>query len=74
MVLLTMTRVLLLAALMALVLAGPAEAYVDPGAGSMLMQLLLGGVMAGLVLLRSSWERVRGWFQRRPAAPPDKVA
>ena len=34
----------------------------DPGTGSMLMQLLLGGIMAVLVLLRSSWERVLGWF------------
>ena len=69
----TMTEVLLLAALMVLMLAGPADAYVDPGAGSMLMQLLLGGAMAGLVMLRSRWERVRGWFQRRPDASPDKV-
>lgn len=65
--------VLLLAALVVFVTAGPAEAYVDPGAGSMLMQLLLGGVMAGLVLLRSSWVRVRDWLQRRLTSSPDKV-
>jgi hypothetical protein len=68
-----MTAVLLLAVLVVLVAAGPAEAYVDPGAGSMLMQLLLGGVMAGLVLLRSSWVRMREWFQRRLTSSPDKV-
>ena len=60
-----MIVVFLLAALAVVVTAGPAEAYVDPGAGSMLMQFLLGGLMAGLVLLRSSWVRVRDWFQRR---------
>ena len=68
-----MTGVLLLAALVVVMTARPAEAYVDPGAGSMLMQLLLGGVMAGLVLLRSSWARVRDWFQRRLTSSPDKV-
>jgi len=53
----------------ALLVAAPAYAYVDPGAGGMLMQLLLGGVMAGLVLFRSGWRRVIGWLQRnaRPA-------
>ena len=44
----------------------PVEAYVDPGAGSMLTQLVIGGILGGLVFLRSGWERIRGWFQRRP--------
>ena len=56
------------------VLARPAEAYVDPGTGGMLVQLLLGGVMAGLVLFRSGLRRIAGWFHRssRPdAGNPD---
>ena len=48
-----------------------AHAYIDPGSGGMLMQLLIGGLMGGLVLLRSSWQRIRGWFQRRPADRKD---
>lgn len=73
MVFLTMTIPLLTAALLLFVLADQVEAYVDPGTGSMLMQLLLGGIMAVLVLLRSSWERVCGWFHRRPTIPSDKA-
>ena len=44
------------------VLERPVEAYVDPGAGSMLTQLVVGGILGGLVLLRSGWHRIRAWF------------
>lgn len=35
-----------------------AQAYVDPGSGSMLLQLLLGGVAGVVVLLRLYWQRL----------------
>jgi hypothetical protein len=37
---------------------GPGLAYLDPGAGSMLLQVLLGGSAAVLVILKLSWRRV----------------
>jgi hypothetical protein len=40
------------------VCVSPAYAYVDPGAGSMMVQLLLGGVAGIVVLIRLSWHRV----------------
>ena len=43
-------------------------AYVDPGTGGMLMQLLIGGLMGGLVLLKTSWQRIKGWFTRSGSA------
>jgi hypothetical protein len=49
-----------------LLLEMPAEAYVDPGTGSMLIHLLIGGAMAGLVLFRSGFRRMIGWFRRPP--------
>jgi hypothetical protein len=39
----------------------PAHAYLDPGSGSMLLQLILGGVAAVGVTFRLFWQR---WFQR----------
>ncbi len=39
-------------------------AYLDPGSGSFLLQLLLAGVLGGLFVLRSQWSRVKGFFQR----------
>ena len=48
----------------------PAAAYIDPGSGSMLMQLVIGGAMAGLVLFRSGLRRAVDWFRR--SAGPDR--
>jgi hypothetical protein len=35
-----------------------AEAYLDPGSGSMLLQLLLGGAAGLAVAIRLSWRRL----------------
>jgi F0F1-type ATP synthase assembly protein I len=37
--------------------ATPAYAYVDPGSGGMLVQLLLGGVAGVAVIVRLYWRR-----------------
>ena len=37
--------------------ATPAYAYVDPGSGGMLIQLLLGGVAGVAVIVRLYWQR-----------------
>ena len=60
--------VLLDAALLAALLAAvPKEAlaYIDPGTGGMLVQLLLGGVAGLLVILKLYWHRLRSLFARR---------
>lgn len=62
----TAMRLAAAAAVLLLLLEQPLEAYIDPGAGSMLLQLLLGGAMAGLVFMRSGLRRVLGWFRRPP--------
>ena len=49
--------------------ATPAHAYVDPGAGSLLLQLVLGGVAGGRMVLRlvrmRVMTRLRSFFGRR---------
>jgi hypothetical protein len=40
----------------------PIPAYIDPGAGSMMLQVLLGGSAAVLVLLKLTWRRLLGYF------------
>lgn len=42
----------------------PAHAYIDPGSGSLLLQLVLGGVAAVWVAVRLYWRRVVGMFSR----------
>jgi hypothetical protein len=35
------------------------DAYLDPGSGSMLVQLLLGGVAGAAVIVKLGWHRLR---------------
>ena len=42
-----------------------AYAYLDPGSGSMLLQLLLGGVTGVVVIVKLYWERVKSIFHRK---------
>ena len=50
-----------------------AYAYIDAGTGSMILQLLLGGVAGALVLGKLYWHRLKGLFQfgRRDAEDSD---
>ncbi|MDH3737616.1 MAG: hypothetical protein OER92_00375 [Alphaproteobacteria bacterium] len=40
----------------------PAFAYLDPGTGSIILQLLLGGVAGGLVVFKLYWHKFKGIF------------
>lgn len=40
----------------------PAHAYLDPAAGSLLLQVILGGVAGLAVLLKLYWQRLRGFL------------
>lgn len=45
--------------------AVPARAYLDPGSGSMFLQLLLAGVAGAVVLLKMYWHRLLSWLRIR---------
>jgi hypothetical protein len=42
----------------------PAQAYLDPGTGSMILQLILGGVAGALIVLKLYWHRFLSFFGR----------
>lgn len=46
-----------------LALSTPAHAYIDPGTGGMLLQLLLGGAAGALVIGKLYWLRIKEGFQ-----------
>jgi len=46
-------------------LSGGLQAYLDPGTGSMAIQLLMGGVVALLATLRLYWDRMKTFFTRK---------
>jgi len=79
-----MLVVLGLAAWWIVVLPARAEAYIDPSAGGMLVQLLLAGTAGVAVLGKLLWSRLKGVFglgdrdqggthSKEPPAPHDQV-
>ena len=45
-------------------------AYIDPGSGSMILQLILGGLAAAAVFLRMFWHRLLVLLRiRKPSEP-----
>jgi hypothetical protein len=53
---------------------GPAWAYLDPGTGSMMLQLLLGGIAGAMVVGKLYWHRFRGFVTSRFAGKPSEHA
>jgi len=60
---------LVLAAVISPILVQPAYGYLDPGTGSYIMQLLIGGLLGGLFAIGIFWKRVlafvKGLFRPR---------
>lgn len=55
----------LLASAAASIFSAPLEsgnAYLDPGSGSFLLQILLAALLGGLFVLRSYWGKVKTFF------------
>jgi hypothetical protein len=42
-----------------------ASAYIDPGSGSFIFQVLIGGLLAGAVAVKHFWRRIVSFFTRR---------
>lgn len=49
----------LFSCLIVLVLEQSAYAYIDPGSGSMLLQIILGGIAGAIVAVKLFWHRMR---------------
>jgi hypothetical protein len=54
----------LLAVLALLVLARKAHAYLDPGSGSYILQILIAGLFGALFMLKVFWGRIVGFFSK----------
>ena len=46
----------------------PAYAYLDPGTGSIVLQLLLGGTAGAVMVGRLYWDKIKAIFGNRPQA------
>lgn len=59
-------RTMALACLLAIAFSTqPVYAYVDPGSGSYLVQLLIAAVVGISFTLRAYWSRIKQWLGRR---------
>ncbi len=54
----------LLAMLASLLLVREAHAYLDPGAGSYILQILIAGLFGALFMLKVFWGRIVGFFSK----------
>jgi len=63
-----------LTTIVALVLAhpAPAEAYLDPGTGSMLLQAVAAAFIGGLFTLKLYWRRVKAYLARPGRGEPSQ--
>ncbi len=57
--------------MVALGLGQPAHASLDPGTGSILVQILLGSGAGALAILRLYWGNIRAFFARGAARAPE---
>jgi hypothetical protein len=46
------------------VFAPRAHAYMDPGTGSLIFQLIIAGAIGGLFILRRSWTKIIGYCRQ----------
>jgi hypothetical protein len=51
-------------------LIGVAHAYLDPGTGSFMLQMLLAGILGALLYIKLAWQNVKDFFQRRFSRDP----
>lgn len=51
--------------------ARPAHAYLDPGSGSFIYQILIASVLGAGFAIRMYWRKLKGLFARHPAREKD---
>ncbi len=47
-------------------------AYLDPGTGSMLIQMIIGGIVAGFFTLRMYWYQLKSYVRRKLGYPVEE--
>jgi hypothetical protein len=52
--------------------APTAQAYIDPGSSSFIIQILIGAAAGGALAIATFWRRIRAFFRRRRGAKTDE--
>jgi len=64
---------ILLAVLLYLASPSPVYAYLDPGSGSYIFQLLIAALVGMGFVLRTYWDRIRAFFTRSSTSTEETV-
>ena len=64
-------RLLLVIILLPVLLPGDALAYLDPGSGSFVFQILISALLGAVVVFKTSWRRIRDFFTRKDRTDDD---
>jgi hypothetical protein len=48
------------------------DSYLDPGSGSVLIQLLIAGLVGAAFVLKASWSKIKGFFSRSKTPKDEK--
>ena len=59
-------RIIPVIALLLILTARSAYAYLDPASGSMILQIIVAAVAAVLITLKAFWHKIRGMFGGSP--------
>jgi hypothetical protein len=54
-----------------LLLPSDAHAYVDPGTGSMVLQLVIAGLVSGLYMIKRFWSNIKSFVCRDSDHTPE---
>ena len=57
-------RTTVLATSIVITASSPVMAYLDPGTGSLILQMLIAGALAALFYIRFAWDRTRDFLAR----------
>lgn len=47
--------------------------YLDPGSGSLIIQIVVAALLGVGVAVRASWGKIKGWFGIKPKAEDDEA-
>ena len=56
--------VVLFVAVVTFVFPGTSAAYLDPGTGSFIFQIIIAGVVGGLYTIKTYWRNIKGFFKK----------
>lgn len=69
----SLANAVVLSALLLFVCAEHAQAYIDPGSGSYILQLLLAGLLGAGVAVRIYWKRIKAAILRTKSTESGQV-